>query len=254
MEKQKREQVAEVSDTIYRESSETSYLSSYSRYSILSPLKCLRDKSIILICDDLLGGSCHEVVSQVSIFNPNGYCGHSHRLFVIGTDSRSRFGAGYSARQSRSNQPAIGRPPIIKGPHGCLQSHNASDGTYAVKEVPLAETHYNVKNLLFPPKCIDCFLVQLLEVVGNRWKFSVTIKNPTQITGYDVRCTCLKLGKVIVLNPSSYTKTFAYADDTDPINPFVVFDSGNGQNQWGPGAQATAIVSFFKPSDENSHQ
>ena len=122
------------------------------------------------------------------------------------------------------------------------------DGTYELMAVHLADMHVNVKNLLFPPKCIDCFVAELLSVNGEHWKFQFTIKNPTLITGYDCRVTLLEYGEITVLDPSSYTKTFALPYDPDPINPFVVFDTGNGQNEWAPGASATTIVNFVKPA------
>ena len=53
---------------------------------------------------------------------------------------------------------------------------------------------------------------------------------------------------------SSYTKTFALPNDPDPMNPFVVFDTGNGQNMWGPNATASVLLILDKPVSEKFSQ
>ena len=122
------------------------------------------------------------------------------------------------------------------------------NGKFELSRSRELETHYNIKSILFPPKCIDCFLAQLLNVNGNQWDFKFTIKNPAHITGYDCRVTIIDEGNIQILNPTSYTKLFALPNDPDPINPFVYFDTGNNQNQWVYGSTADAYVSFDKPA------
>ena len=138
--------------------------------------------------------------------------------------------------------------PCTHVPLGVYELALNNDGTFEVTQIRSEETHINVKNMLFPPKCLDCFVAQLLSVVGEHWQFSFTIKNPSSITGYDCRVIVLDSGDITILDPTSYTTTFALPNDPDPINPFVVFDTGNGQNKWIPGATATSIVNFFKPT------
>lgn len=122
------------------------------------------------------------------------------------------------------------------------------NGQYTVNEARSEDAHINVTKCLFPPKCLDCFLTELVDQVGELWDFKFTIKNPYNISGFDCRVILIRQGDVVVVNPSSYTKTFALPSDPDPVNPFVIFDSGNGQNQWGPGTQATSAVTLRKPT------
>jgi len=128
------------------------------------------------------------------------------------------------------------------------------DGEYSITEIRSGESHVNVTKSLFPPKCLDCFLAELVDKVGELWQFKFTIKNPFNLTGYDCRVTLVKQGDISVLNPSSYTKVFALPTDPDPINPFLIFDSGNSQNEWGPGAQATSYLTLQKPTGSKFNQ
>jgi hypothetical protein len=131
---------------------------------------------------------------------------------------------------------------------GMYQIRLFDDGTYEVGAARLGEIHADVTKMLFPPKCLDCFIAELTDVVGEIWNFDFTIRNPSNLTGYDCRVVLLNLAGLTILNPSSYTEAFAYPDDSDPINPFVVFDTGNGQNKWIPGASATTPVTILRPS------
>ena len=111
-----------------------------------------------------------------------------------------------------------------------------------------AEAHVNVTKMLFPPNCLDCFKAELVDLIGDIWNFNFTIKNPSDLTGYDCRVDILDLAGISILNPTSYTDTFALPNDPDPVNPFVVFDTGNGQNKWIPQATATTPVTLERPT------
>ena len=131
---------------------------------------------------------------------------------------------------------------------GAYRMRLYESGEFEVARLRNAEMHVNVKTMLFPPNCLDCFKAQLIDLVGNMWNFKFTIRNPTGLTGYDCRVTLLELGGIELSEPSSYTTVFALPDDPDPINPFVVFDTGDGQNRWLPQAQASTFVTLIRPA------
>jgi len=83
--------------------------------------------------------------------------------------------------------------------------------------------HWNVKSFLLPPTCYDCMVPKLTGIVGtNTYSIDVTLKNPTVVTGYDVRGTILNTGFLELRNPDSYTLFFAHPGDTTP-NPFIAY-------------------------------
>ena len=84
-----------------------------------------------------------------------------------------------------------------------------------------AEAHFNVTPYLLPPNCYDCFFVKILNVdpIAKNVNIRVTLKNPTNLSGYDVRGIILNFGGMTLLNPDSYTKLFG----PGAINPFVAW-------------------------------
>jgi len=87
-----------------------------------------------------------------------------------------------------------------------------------------AEKHWNVTPMLIPPACPDCFVAAITgyDPVSKEVDVKLTLKNPTNLTGYDVRGIILDFGFLTLLNPDSYTKLFGPGD----INPFIAWITG----------------------------
>jgi len=98
---------------------------------------------------------------------------------------------------------------------------DAEKGTVEAIRNREAETHWNVTPYLLPPNCPDCFFVKILNVdpVAKNVNIRVTLKNPTNLSGYDVRGIILDFGGMTLLNPDSYTKLFG----PGAINPFIAW-------------------------------
>ena len=146
------------------------------------------------------------------------------------------------------NSEETGGSGSVHVPMGTYILELQENGEFSLAQTRTAGLHVNVTGILFPPNCLDCFKAELLDVIGEIWQFKFTIKNPSSLTGYDCRVILQEMGNISLLDISSYTKTFALPGDPDPINPFVVFDTGDGQNKWVPGAQASVIVTFVRPA------
>lgn len=85
--------------------------------------------------------------------------------------------------------------------------------------------HWNVKQFLIPPTCSDCIVAKLTGIVGtNTYSIDITLKNPTVVTGYDVRATIFNTGVMELRNPDSYTLFLAHPGDSTP-NPFIAYDT-----------------------------
>ncbi len=84
-----------------------------------------------------------------------------------------------------------------------------------------AEKHWNVTPLLLPPECGNCFSVAIigLDPIAKIVDIRVTLKNPSNLTGYDVRGIILDFGSMTLLDPDAYTKLFGPGD----INPFIAW-------------------------------
>ncbi len=104
-------------------------------------------------------------------------------------------------------------------------SFDAASGEFAVLPDRDALHHYNVTKWLLPPECNDCFIIELIEIIPekNEIHTKITIKNPFNYTGYDVRGIFMHEQPGWLLDGASgYTSLF---DDGGPItiNPFHIF-------------------------------
>ena len=109
--------------------------------------------------------------------------------------------------------------------------------------------HYDVKAYLLPPNCNNCVIPKLKGIVSQGvYRIDITLKNPTTITGYDVRGTVLNKGVIELRDPDSYTFIFAPPTETKP-RPFVAYDTGPGRPFY-PNATHTEefhIYNLFHP-------
>jgi len=103
-----------------------------------------------------------------------------------------------------------------------------------VDAVPLrtAEVHVNVTPWLTPPKCYDCFLAKNLIYDPDTKIFSIDIgfKNPTNLTGFDIRGIVTQFGFMELLNPDGWTELFPLIPGDR--NPFVAYKTGIGQREF----------------------
>ena len=87
------------------------------------------------------------------------------------------------------------------------------------------EIHFNVVGALLPPKCADCITISVNSYYPSTkiLDVDVTLKNPTQLDGRDVRGILYTddLGRVIT-NPDDWTGLWDIAGGEE-INPFRAF-------------------------------
>lgn len=76
------------------------------------------------------------------------------------------------------------------------------------------EFHANVTDYVKPPNCPDC-----VKIVGSQykpalqqWSLDIQLKNPTALTGYDVRGLVFNLGDKYLKNPDGFMKTYLGQD------------------------------------------
>jgi hypothetical protein len=131
---------------------------------------------------------------------------------------------------------------------GAFRVEIDESGTITVEPLRAADAHFNVTKALMPPKCGNCFVVQLLWKQGTTYALNVAFRNPTALTGYDVRGIVLDTGDISLITiPDSYTEMFAKPNDPTPRNPFFIFDSGQGQNMWPPDIMAGRDIMITRP-------
>lgn len=113
--------------------------------------------------------------------------------------------------------------------------------------------HVNVTGFVTAPACPDCLglFIEGYNPVGWVYDIRVTLRNPTQLTGYDVRGTLLighdtETRKLI--NPDEYTKLFDNSDPADR-NPFKAFATGQPGRKFLPDATHEVLfqISFPPP-------
>lgn len=124
-----------------------------------------------------------------------------------------------------------------------------------IDAVPLREvmSHFNVKGFLTPPNCYGCiaFALNSFDPVTRIFDIDVTLKNPTFLTGYDVRGILIanNTGHEMV-NADDYTKLY---DDTTPadINPFKAFEVDDPQRRFFSYETDTQQILFRIPKPPN---
>ncbi len=103
-----------------------------------------------------------------------------------------------------------------------------------VETVPLrtVDMHFNVTPMLKPPQCYDCFLAKNLSYDPDTNVITIDIgfRNPSNITGFDVRGIVTEFGYMTFLNPDGYTDLFS--PTVGNINPFVAYKTGVGQREF----------------------
>jgi len=131
--------------------------------------------------------------------------------------------------------------------------------TYEVTITPIrvGDKHYNVTGFVTPPACPDCIgiTVEGYNPVGWVYDILVSLRNPTALTGYDVRGTLLVGDETDIrklVNADEYTELF---DSNIPPNrnPFKAFATTEPGRVFAPGKvhQLLYQISFPPPPKFN---
>ncbi len=121
-------------------------------------------------------------------------------------------------------------------------------GEVRAVELRTASMHYNVSPMLKPPKCYGCFLAKNLsyDPITQVVTVDVGFRNPSNLTGYDVRGIVTSFGNMVFLNPDGYTELFS--PTPGKINPFVAFKTGVGQREIPPLTSQYETMQIYDPN------
>jgi len=121
----------------------------------------------------------------------------------------------------------------------------------SVEVVPARQImiHANVKAFVSPPACYDCIKVQPTgPYAGNTLPVNITLKNPTPLTGHDVRGILLSDDEgADLLNPDNYTDLFDNGGLVN-INPFMAFAKSEIGRTFGGGVSHTEHFDLYLAS------
>jgi hypothetical protein len=116
----------------------------------------------------------------------------------------------------------------------------------SVEAVPARNVakHFNVKAYLNPPNCDDCITIAPLgPYEDNVIPLNITLRNPTELTGFDVRGILLSNDPGAYLtNPDDYTTLH---DNSSDINPFRAFAKIANKRAFGAGESFTEPYSVY---------
>ncbi len=110
------------------------------------------------------------------------------------------------------------------------------------------EFHADVTAFVVPPACFDC-----VEIIGSQykpalkqWSIGILLKNPSPITGYDVRGLVYGLGEKYLKNPDGFMTNYLSQDIQ-----FEAFAKDEPNRAFGPGASYDATYVFHFPGGSN---
>lgn len=133
----------------------------------------------------------------------------------------------------------------------CTFVFNTSKNTIEVIENHTAQAHFNVRPLLTDPfVCpnLNCITVALVsyDPVTKIFTVEVTLRNPTMLTGFDVRgIMYLKPSKPIALmNPDDYIVLY---DSLEQVNPFRAFAKSAPNRQFLSSSVYNEIYEVYIP-------
>jgi len=132
-----------------------------------------------------------------------------------------------------------------------LWQFSYDESTGELTPIPLREAyvHFNVTPILLPPNCNDCIKIKVnsFDTVTRILDADVTLRNPTPITGYDVRG---------ILYTDDYGHELRNADDWtglwdiaggQTINPFKAFAKSVEYRASAPGFEDTEKYLMYIP-------
>jgi len=113
-------------------------------------------------------------------------------------------------------------------PWGLWQfSYDKTTGEIIPLQIRDASAHWDVTAYLQPPNCNDCLGIKVISMTASMLKLSVSLKNPTALTGRDVRGILITDDATFSLdNADAYTSLFdnGGAIILNPFKPFAVDD------------------------------
>jgi len=112
----------------------------------------------------------------------------------------------------------------------------------------MADEHFNVTGFVTPPKCSTCISMQVLDVDFPSSQFSVRVmlRNPTGVTGYDVRGILFISGDQELLSADNWTELFDIPGDYQR-NPFQAFARETYLRKFGGGETHSATYRLYLP-------
>jgi len=121
----------------------------------------------------------------------------------------------------------------------------SGDVSFVSRSLEIEERHYRISSFLNPPNCSDCIGIEQTggdSEIGTG-VFELSLKNPTQLVGYDIRGV-LQVATGVdlrVLNPDGYTNLYATPGYVTP-SPFVTFAGMITDHAFTPGATLSETV------------
>lgn len=120
----------------------------------------------------------------------------------------------------------------------------------SVEAVPVrtADRHFDVTVMIRPPRCYDCFRARNLSYDPDSETVTVDIgfRNPSNLTGWDVRGIVTDFGYMDFLNPDGYTELFSPTPGI--LNPFVAYITGVGQREFEPYGINYETMQIYNPT------
>ncbi len=119
-----------------------------------------------------------------------------------------------------------------------------------------ALAHFNITDWLLPPNCEDCLKISVnsYDPVGGLLDADVTLRNPTQLSGYDVRGILYTNDYGHLLeNADAWTDLWEMPGGDD-INPFKAFAKTEANRIFIPDAEHTGNYQIYIPIPPNWNQ
>ena len=156
--------------------------------------------------------------------------------------------SGHPCPETPSNRTILAIGTIELYPNTSVVSGDPSPETLIAAFIPDREAaaHWNVTPMLMPPNCNDCVSIQVLEFkpAQKYVKLKIALKNPTGLTGYDVRgIAVVPAMDVRLLNADGWTELW---DDGGEVarNPFKAFATNWPERQIEPGTAHARVYEF----------
>jgi hypothetical protein len=168
--------------------------------------------------------------------------------------------SGTTAEQSPimpPRQPELNRGHSLLGLYGLIIDSSA--GTVDIIPARLSWAHYDVAPMLMDPKfcpSLNCIFIEILYIdpVTNIHSILATLRNPMDLTGYDVRGTIFQSAthQHGLINFDAYTSVFG--SPGFPFNPFIAFAKDVGLRKFPPQAVHSATFELEIPPQPNQYE
>lgn len=108
------------------------------------------------------------------------------------------------------------------------------------------EAHFNVTSFLNPPKCDDCLKVIIAgwNPVSRIADVTIVLKNPTQLTGYDVKTVLSNYDLKEFLNPDAWCDFYTQGNTWEP---YYIFAQNVVDHAFSPGKSYARGIKVYFP-------